>query len=116
MPHHILIAEDDPSIALALRDDLELEGYEVSVVENGPDAVDGLIRYRHGSLSSYRSIVTRGSRVVRAEQRIRQPQRDARELIHQDHDAQHDRQVRHQPLEYLDQFDTGTDHALEVIG
>ena len=35
----ILIVEDDPSIALALRDDLEIEGYEVQVVEDGPTAL-----------------------------------------------------------------------------
>ena len=35
----ILIVEDDPSIALALRDDLEIEGYDVQVVEDGPTAL-----------------------------------------------------------------------------
>jgi DNA-binding response OmpR family regulator len=36
---HILIVEDDPSIALALEDDLTLEGYEVSIARDGQDAV-----------------------------------------------------------------------------
>lgn len=36
---HILIVEDDPSIALALEDDLTLEGYQVSVARDGQDAV-----------------------------------------------------------------------------
>ena len=36
---HILIVEDDPSIALALEDDLTLEGYQVSIARDGQDAV-----------------------------------------------------------------------------
>ena len=36
---HILVVEDDPSIALALEDDLTLEGYRVSVARDGQDAV-----------------------------------------------------------------------------
>lgn len=35
----ILIVEDEPAIALALRDDLELEGYKVEVVGDGETAV-----------------------------------------------------------------------------
>ena len=35
----ILIVEDEPAIALGLRDDLELEGYEVEVVGDGETAV-----------------------------------------------------------------------------
>ncbi|MCH7825862.1 MAG: DNA-binding response regulator, partial [Acidobacteria bacterium] len=31
----ILIIEDEPTIAVALQDDLELEGYEVDVAEDG---------------------------------------------------------------------------------
>ena len=31
----ILIVEDEPTIAVALRDDLELEGYAVDVVTDG---------------------------------------------------------------------------------
>jgi two-component system alkaline phosphatase synthesis response regulator PhoP len=34
----ILIAEDEPGIALGLEDDLKMEGYEVEVAENGIDA------------------------------------------------------------------------------
>ena len=40
MSARILIVEDEPSIALGLRDDLELEGYQVEVVDNGNAAVD----------------------------------------------------------------------------
>jgi DNA-binding response OmpR family regulator len=36
---HILIVEDDPGIALALEDDLTLEGYRVSIARDGQDAV-----------------------------------------------------------------------------
>ena len=36
---HILIVEDDPSIALALEDDLMLDGYQVSIARDGQDAV-----------------------------------------------------------------------------
>ena len=35
----ILVAEDEPAIALALEDDLTLEGYQVEVVGNGETAV-----------------------------------------------------------------------------
>ena len=35
MSMRILIVEDEPAIALGLRDDLELEGYQVEVVDNG---------------------------------------------------------------------------------
>jgi DNA-binding response OmpR family regulator len=35
----ILLAEDDAAIALVLRDDLRLEGYEVEHVSNGDDAL-----------------------------------------------------------------------------
>ena len=40
MSARILIVEDESSIALGLRDDLKLEGYQVEVVDNGNDAVD----------------------------------------------------------------------------
>ncbi len=40
MSARILIVEDESSIALGLRDDLELEGYQVEVVDNGNTAVD----------------------------------------------------------------------------
>jgi two-component system alkaline phosphatase synthesis response regulator PhoP len=41
----ILIAEDDPGIALGLRTDLSMEGYEVEVARDGKAAVD---RARNG--------------------------------------------------------------------
>lgn len=40
MSVRILIVEDEAAIALPLRDDLELEGYRVTVVDNGNAAVD----------------------------------------------------------------------------
>ncbi len=40
MSARILIVEDEAAIALGLRDDLELEGYQVQVVDNGNAAVD----------------------------------------------------------------------------
>jgi len=39
MSTRILIVEDESAIALGLRDDLELEGYQVEVVDNGNHAV-----------------------------------------------------------------------------
>jgi DNA-binding response OmpR family regulator len=40
MTIRILIVEDEPAIAVALQDDLELEGYAVQVEENGRTAVE----------------------------------------------------------------------------
>lgn len=40
MSARILIVEDEPAIALGLRDDLELEGYQVEVEDNGNNAVN----------------------------------------------------------------------------
>jgi DNA-binding response OmpR family regulator len=40
MAARILIVEDEPGIAMALSDDLRLEGYEVEVVEDGATAVE----------------------------------------------------------------------------
>ena len=39
MKSRILIVEDEASIAMGLKDDLELEGYEIEVVSDGNDAV-----------------------------------------------------------------------------
>jgi DNA-binding response OmpR family regulator len=36
---HLLVVEDEPAIALALEDDLTLEGYRVSVVHDGIEAL-----------------------------------------------------------------------------
>lgn len=36
---HILVVEDDPGIALAIEDDLSLEGYRVSVARDGHEAL-----------------------------------------------------------------------------
>jgi DNA-binding response OmpR family regulator len=35
----ILVVEDEPGIAMALRDDLALEGYEVALAQDGPSAL-----------------------------------------------------------------------------
>ena len=39
MPTRILIVEDNPDLAFGLRNNLEIEGYEVRVAEDGPDGV-----------------------------------------------------------------------------
>lgn len=39
MPHRILIVEDDPTLRLVIRDNLESEGYLVDVAEDGGRAV-----------------------------------------------------------------------------
>lgn len=36
---HVLIVEDDPQIRSMLQETLQLEGYEISVAENGDDAM-----------------------------------------------------------------------------
>ena len=36
----LLIVEDEPAIALALEDDLTIEGYQVSVEHDGLDGVE----------------------------------------------------------------------------
>ena len=41
---HILIVEDDENLRLALEDNLEDEGYQVTAVANGKDAITALIR------------------------------------------------------------------------
>jgi two-component system alkaline phosphatase synthesis response regulator PhoP len=46
---HLLIVEDEPAIALALEDDLTLEGYQVTVVHDGLEA---LKRAREGSFDA----------------------------------------------------------------
>jgi two-component system, OmpR family, alkaline phosphatase synthesis response regulator PhoP len=45
----ILIVEDEPAIALALEDDLTLEGYQVTVVHDG---LEGLKRAREGAFDA----------------------------------------------------------------
>jgi CheY-like chemotaxis protein len=39
MPHHILIADDDPELLLILQQLLILEGYAITTASNGRDAV-----------------------------------------------------------------------------
>jgi len=43
----ILIVEDEPTIAVALRDDLELEGYAVDVVTDGDTATERALQADH---------------------------------------------------------------------
>ena len=40
----ILVVEDEPSIAIGLRDDLELDGFRVDVAEDGVAALDAIAR------------------------------------------------------------------------
>jgi two-component system alkaline phosphatase synthesis response regulator PhoP len=46
MSKRILIVEDESHIALGIKDNLELEGYEAEIAPTGPDALD---RYRGSS-------------------------------------------------------------------
>ena len=43
----ILVVEDEPTIAMALRDDLEVEGHAVDVVDNGASAEHAAMERRH---------------------------------------------------------------------
>jgi DNA-binding response OmpR family regulator len=43
----ILVVEDEPTIAMALRDDLELEGHSVDVVSDGVTAETAALERRH---------------------------------------------------------------------
>lgn len=40
MPARILIVDDDPSIVLAVRDELAFEGFEVDSAANGPGGLE----------------------------------------------------------------------------
>lgn len=46
MKERILVVEDEPTIATGLRDDLELEGFEVEVAEDGAAALNKLLEGR----------------------------------------------------------------------
>jgi DNA-binding response OmpR family regulator len=48
MKNHILIVEDEPTIATGLRDDLELEGFTVEVVDNGTVALRRILEGEFG--------------------------------------------------------------------
>jgi DNA-binding response OmpR family regulator len=43
----ILVVEDEPAIAIGLKDDLEVDGYEVDVAEDGAVAMDAAGRNRY---------------------------------------------------------------------
>ena len=42
----ILVAEDDPDLALGLKNNLEIEGYEVRVARDGDDALASALQWR----------------------------------------------------------------------
>ena len=44
MTGKILVIEDDPDLAMGLKDNLEFEGYEVFIAHNGEDGLDLAIR------------------------------------------------------------------------
>jgi DNA-binding response OmpR family regulator len=44
MKKRVLVVEDEPSLAMAIRDELEFEGFEASVVENGIVALDRILK------------------------------------------------------------------------
>jgi len=44
---HILVVEDEPTIATGLRDDLELQGYAVEVVDDGKLALERILEGKH---------------------------------------------------------------------
>ena len=43
MKKRILVIEDEPSLSMAIRDELEFEGFEVSVVEDGLQGLDRIL-------------------------------------------------------------------------
>jgi len=43
MRQRILVIEDEPSLAMAIRDELEFEGFEASVVEDGQAGLDRIV-------------------------------------------------------------------------
>lgn len=44
---HILVVEDEPTIATGLQDDLELEGYAVEVIDDGKLALQRILEGKH---------------------------------------------------------------------
>jgi len=46
MTHHILIADDEPNIVISLEFLMKREGYAVSVVRDGPSALETIRRER----------------------------------------------------------------------
>ena len=43
MKKRILVIEDEPSLSMAIRDELEFEGFEASVVEDGRAGLDRIL-------------------------------------------------------------------------
>lgn len=43
MRQRILVIEDEPSLGMAIRDELEFEGFEASVVEDGKAGLDRIL-------------------------------------------------------------------------
>jgi two-component system, OmpR family, alkaline phosphatase synthesis response regulator PhoP len=46
MKKRILIVEDEPSLSMAIRDELEFEGFEASVIEDGVAALERILEER----------------------------------------------------------------------
>ena len=44
MKKRVIVVEDEPSLGMAIRDELEFEGFEASVVENGIVALDRILK------------------------------------------------------------------------
>ena len=44
MPQRILVIEDEPGIRLALKDELQFEGFEVDLAEDGPTGLSAILR------------------------------------------------------------------------
>ncbi len=44
MPQRILVIEDEPGIRLALKDELQFEGFEVELAEDGPTGLAAILR------------------------------------------------------------------------
>ena len=44
MKKRVLVVEDEPSLGMAIRDELEFEGFEATIVENGIAALDRILK------------------------------------------------------------------------
>jgi DNA-binding response OmpR family regulator len=44
MKKRVLVVEDEPSLGMAIRDELEFEGFEASIVDDGAAALDRILR------------------------------------------------------------------------
>ena len=46
MPQRILVIEDEPGIRLALKDELQFEGFDVELAEDGPTGLAAILRFQ----------------------------------------------------------------------